>query len=253
MNYRLISLRSLSHHISASILFLTLTTGSGPAAGTLGEVFGQDIIIGPQYSATTQSLNTTRGDDCQTSDQNHICLGIKYVVYKDSSNNTTVSEQQAESTIQRVNDIWRQCDLSFYIENFLTITPAEYGLKYQTAHYSELSAIREKFLDNNTFLIVSTGPWDRSGSLGSTGANAWTAMPGGPPYGIVIERTVSTNANLIAHELGHYLNVLHVRDRGALMNPIVYTHSTNIPEDQCDTARSAAIYFWQKFSSIKRT
>ena len=92
--------------------------------------------------------------------------------------------------------------------------------------------------------LVTTGTWDRSGSLGETTANAWTSMPGGGPYGSVLERPVGLNSHLIAHEIGHYMNLVHVSDSGAMMNPIIYSTSNRISATQCKTARSAALYFW---------
>ena len=62
----------------------------------------------------------------------------------------------------------------------------------------------------------------------------------------MIERPVGTNGNLVAHELGHYLNLLHVSDSNALMNPIIYARSNRVYSSECETARSAALYFWSR-------
>jgi hypothetical protein len=72
-------------------------------------------------------------------------------------------------------------------------------------------------------------------------------MPGGGgPFGAILERPVASFANIIAHELGHYLNLYHVSDATDIMNPIIYSSSTKLTSSQCATARSAASFFWSK-------
>jgi hypothetical protein len=186
------------------------------------------------------------GDSCHTDDPKRICLGLKYVVYRDSSGEPVLSAQNAVNNVRAINGIWNQCSIAFQIDHFEAVKPADHDLRYQTANYPELDDIRNAFGDDSTLLIATTGTWDRTGSLGNTGANAWTAMPGGGPYGAVIERPVATFANIIAHELGHYLNLLHVGDTTDIMNAIIYTTSTKLSEKQCSTARAAAAFFWSK-------
>jgi hypothetical protein len=71
-------------------------------------------------------------------------------------------------------------------------------------------------------------------------------LPGGPPYGAILEQPVGTFPNIVAHELGHYMNLDHVSDTSDLMNPIIYSTSTSIYPSQCNTTRSADNYFWTK-------
>jgi hypothetical protein len=52
-------------------------------------------------------------------------------------------------------------------------------------------------------------------------------------------------ANIIAHELGHYMNLAHVSDQTNLMNPVIYASSNTITSDQCTGTRRAVEYFWQ--------
>jgi hypothetical protein len=70
-------------------------------------------------------------------------------------------------------------------------------------------------------------------------------MPGDAPYGVVLEKPVDTYSNIVAHELGHYLNLAHAGDTGDLMNPIIYDNSTVLSEYQCSAARDAATTYWQ--------
>jgi predicted Zn-dependent protease len=72
-------------------------------------------------------------------------------------------------------------------------------------------------------------------------ANAWTAMPGQTPSGAVLESRVADNANIIAHEVGHYLSLDHTSDQSNLMNPIIYDNSTTITEQQCQDMRHTAV------------
>ena len=77
---------------------------------------------------------------------------------------------------------------------------------------------------------------------------AGRAMPASARRGsrwLALEHPVDQSANLIAHELGHYLNLGHVSDTYAMMNPIIYARSVNLYASQCSTARSAARYYWR--------
>jgi hypothetical protein len=201
-------------------------------------------ILGAQQASTAISQANTYCRNDMPNDG--ICLAVKYVAFVDHSGQPILSEQQAQKNIQGINQIWKQCNIGFKLDEFVPIKPAEFKLRYQIANYKELTDIRNAFADDRSLLVVHTGTWDRSGSLGTTGANAWTAMPGSGPYGAVLERPVSTNSNLIAHELGHYLNLFHISDDLSIMNSVIYQRSTSITDSQCKTARSAALSFWQK-------
>ncbi|HLE01009.1 MAG TPA: matrixin family metalloprotease [Bdellovibrionota bacterium] len=224
-------------------------------AGVSGAELGRDHVSGPVglippgedgVGLPRSGPSGIVGESCSSDDPTFLCLGLKYVVYTDIISTPIVSRKSAIGNVKLINKVWNQCKIGFQIDEFLAAPPADYGLRYQTANYAELDAIRNTFLDNSTLLVVTTGTWDRTGSLGNTGANAWTAMPNGPPYGVIMERPVGVYANIIAHELGHYLNVGHVSDNSSLMNPIIYTNSTGISRTDCTKARSAARYFWSK-------
>jgi hypothetical protein len=172
-------------------------------------------------------------------------LALKYVVYLNpDTREPVVTQARALANVHAVNQVWQQCGVHFQIEQFATVNPTDYGLNYLTVSYAELDSVRAAFADNGEMLVVTTGTWDRSGTLGSTAANAWTAMPGAGPHGTVMERPVSSFANIIAHELGHYMNLHHVDDEADLMNPIIYSNSGGLNSDQCATVRSAIAFFW---------
>ena len=88
--------------------------------------------------------------------------------------------------------------------------------------------------------MVVTGNWDRAGELGGSGANAWTAMPGGGVLGAVLERAVARDANLVAHELGHSLGLGHEDEETNLMHPVIYPRSWRLAREQCAAARAAS-------------
>lgn len=184
------------------------------------------------------------GSSCKSTDLNRYCLSIRYVTYQDSSGNAVVSENLAISNVQQTNEIWSRCDIGFEIGEYLAIEPVSYGLSFSPSTHDETTTLRNVFATNSMLLLGVTGKW--TGTLGASAANAWTAMPGGPPYGVVLEAPVSAYPNLIAHELGHYLNLGHVSDTSDVMNPVIYTRSTGLTASQCADARAAVGYFWAK-------
>jgi hypothetical protein len=225
--------------------FAALSLNGLPPARTVGGVLGSDSVQGPK-AAVPESVDpeTGIGTGCHTDDPEHICLGIKYVAFRDAQGAPVMPEEKLPSVMSVVNRLWKQCDLSFQIDEYLAVDPADFGFRFDTATYSELTQLRKRFEDRHTLLIVATGKWDRSGSIGATSANAWTNLPGAGPYGVVLEQPVSGFAPIVAHELGHYLNLLHVSDESAVMNPVIYNRSTGFYASECDTARAAAKYFW---------
>ena len=58
--------------------------------------------------------------------------------------------------------------------------------------------------------------------------------------GAVLEAEVADNSNIVAHELGHYLNLDHVSDQTNLMNPVIYGYSKGLSENQCEEMRQTA-------------
>lgn len=189
------------------------------------------------------------GESCRSDEPDKLCLSLKYVVYRDSAGEAIIGEEKALSNLTQINNIYSACNVGFQIDQFIQAKPEQYQLPYRLASYADLDRAREVFADTGALLIVTTGTWDRTGSLGNTSANAWTAMPGGGPFGAILERPVATYANIIAHELGHYLNLNHVTDSTDLMNPVIYSSSTKLYSSQCTTLRSAVNHYW---TSMKR-
>lgn len=183
-------------------------------------------------------------ESCHSSDPNRLCLAVKYAVFAEAGQAPSISSGQAAAAIRTVNGVWSKCNVAFQLENFAVVNPAGDGVRFNIGNYTELDQVRTHYGSEKMLLVALTGAWDRKGSLGDSGANAWTSMPGGPPYGAVIENTVGTFANIVGHELGHYLNLYHRPDTANLMNPIIYSASTALTGEQCQTARDTAKSTW---------
>jgi hypothetical protein len=170
-------------------------------------------------------------------------VALKTVQYTQSG--VAVSTASAAlSNLQVMNSIWAGCNIAFMIEDFEQVDPNQFGLKFNPADTTEMDDIRKAFQNTNQFLQVTTGTWNRSGTLGQSTANAWTAMPGGDPVGSVFEQPVAFFGNIYAHEVGHYLDLYHVPDNTDVMNATIYYTSTQLTTDQCSTARLAIQAYW---------
>lgn len=176
---------------------------------------------------------------CRTADPSHVCLGTKWVSYKDSNGAAVLTEDQALSNLETMNQIWSQCNLGFQIEEYDQVDPARYNFAFGSEAENQLDQIRNQFNNGHTLLSVTTGPWNDV-------KNAWTAMPGSPPYGAVMEASIVDYGNgiIYAHEFGHYLGLDHVPDPSDLMDAIIYTNSRKLTQSQCDSARQTAQTVW---------
>jgi hypothetical protein len=185
------------------------------------------------------------GASCRPNEPGKFCLGVKYVVFKDANDNPVLSEAQALNNVQKMNSFYEKCRIAFQLDKFIIVNPSDHSQRFHLRGYEELDQLRNTFGDSRSLLVVTTGSWDRSGPIGNTGANAWTSLPGEGPYGAILEASVGNFPNIVAHEIGHYLNLLHVQDSTALMNKIIYAKSTTISDLQCTGARRAVAYYWQ--------
>lgn len=183
----------------------------------------------------TGSLAETAGESC--SGQTEICLGVNYVTYSDSDGAPIINQETALANIRQVNEVWAQCGIGFQLDEFQVVDPTKYGLSSGAGAANETTEIRAAFDNGRTLLVAQTGFW-------GTTKNAWAAMPGEAPYGVVLESTVAEDANIVAHELGHYLNLDHTDDASNVLSTIIYPDSVNLTDEQCETARKTATEFW---------
>ena len=231
-----------------TVLGLVMSAGIMAGCQQAGQ-YGEKFPSKGQRGGSTGSSHGPRsvGSSCsEGSGSDRICLGVKLVTYQDSMGQPVINSSEAAANQRGINQVWNQCNIGFQIEDYQAVDPNTYGLRYNTAENFELDGIRRNFNDDSNLLVVVTGAWDRTGSLGATGANAWTAMPGESLLGVVLESSVGTFANIIAHELGHYLGLGHESDASDLMNPIIYDSSTTLSQYQCSSARSTAMSYWQR-------
>ena len=234
------------------ILILQACSGSTSGGGTQAEfvpVQNQghplpEASPPPDKSAPPESRKDACGHDLDRG--NPLCLGVRYVVYESADGSPVLSREATEANLEAVNRLWAKCDISFHLGEYQSVASEKYGLSSKPADSSELTEIRKSFEDDSRLLIVTTGNWDRSGTLGSSGANAWTSMPGSFPYGAVIEQSVASFANIIAHELGHYLGLDHSSDKANLMSPLIYDDSIQLTTSECTTARTTTQTYWSQ-------
>lgn len=230
----------------SAVGFLSLTLVAFNGSGCYpGDLLGQGGDAGARHYEPDYSLAAPAHRPelpCGDSDSSHLCLALNYVAYQGSGPAMMVSRNQASSNVSQVNTVWAQCHIQFFVEQYSAVDPTTRGLAYQPSTGAELTGVREAFAEANQLLVVTTGQW--RGDLGADGANAWTVLPSVGPFGVVMEGMIGSTSNLIAHELGHYLNLEHANDVYNAMNPIIYGNSINLTDAQCAEARATAISFW---------
>jgi hypothetical protein len=217
------------------------------SACTPGDILGQDgqaegARYVPNYSLSPPSH---RADlPCGSDDPNQLCLAVKYVAFTDAAGNAVLSASEVDANIQIINSTWEQCGFSFTLDSYSSVAPSSVGLPFQPSQEDELSGMRARLASDTALLVATTGQW--VGELGAGSANAWAVLPGQGPFGVVVEQGAGGYANLIAHELGHYLNLDHVDDVYNVMNPTIYSNSINLSDAQCREARATAISYWAR-------
>lgn len=192
---------------------------------------------------------TPAAEIAQAPSSKTLTLGVDYVMYRERFALSAVdveSEKKILKQWEEVNQIWKPCEIQFQLDHFRAVDPSEYHLNERTMELGELNEIRARFATETSLLVVLTHAWDRRGSLGSHMANGWTTLPGDGIYGAILEGPTLDFPNILAHELGHYLNLKHSEEKPDLMHPIVYPHSVEITPLQCEEARSTAQFFWKR-------
>jgi hypothetical protein len=213
----------------------------------------QTLASPPPYTGKTVDASTLAsiGTTCRSGGSTQ-CLAIRYIVFQSPDPTPqaspafvpVVSQEVILNNLTTINQIWQSCGIQFEIEEFGAVSPEDYGIKSNPSTFTDLDQIRGAFGSNSQLLVVTTDPWDRTGTLGQTSANGWTTLPLAPPYGTILEQVVGDYPFLIAHELGHYLNLLHVSDYLDLMNPLVYSDSVSLSASQCSGAEAAIQAYW---------
>jgi hypothetical protein len=167
-----------------------------------------------------------------------VSMALKFVQFADDTNSPPLNDRKVKKLIQELNQIYSVCNMSFQLGEYQVVKPADYGLPMVPSSVKKMHEFRKPFDDPRYLVIINTGKWDHT-KMGTP--NAWTAMPGETPAGAVLEAPVSDFAGIVAHELGHYLNLNHLDNNKNLMNPIIYGSSTELTEAQCTRMRATAI------------
>ncbi len=156
----------------------------------------------PNTSESNAAFNLARataseGVGCGSRD---LCLGLKVVSYSEAGV-PVVDAATVRELVASVNQVWSQCGIGFQLEDYTVVEPKDLGLSNMTEYMSELPRIRSTFQSDNQLLVVLTEKWGAKGDINDSGADAWTTLPGNPPYGAVIDQPVSRNSIIIAHEI----------------------------------------------------
>lgn len=236
-------MRSHRHggQLSAAFLISLGLLGGACASGAPGDLAGE----GYGYEdVTLQDGSNASFSRCEDgTEKGGYCLSLRYVSFRDDGGEPVLSANTAQDNVDAINEVFDQCRIQFQIDSFASVDPATVDLNFNTSSSDELTEIRKAFRDPKSLLVVTTGDW--SGDLGEGSANAWTMMPGSAPYGAILEESVGNYPNIIAHELGHYLGLDHIDDESSLMNPVIYSYSKELSDEECSIARQAIDSYWR--------
>jgi hypothetical protein len=148
----------------------------------------------------------------------------------------------AEKTLKKVNRIWAPCRISFISEKQWVVDPAEYGLwPLKTGTIPDLQAIITALWDPRFLEVLVLGKILESD--GMTFAGFAVSSVGDytekDPGGVVIRDVHVNDGMILAHELGHLLNLQHTDRDDALMQPRHSSGSdTELSAAECETANA---------------
>ncbi len=223
-----------------------LALGSVSSAGSLGAGQVAPVSLPVTAGSPGQTQSTPPGapvsknplglPSCVTTDLNHQCIGLKIESYENSSG-VLLPEADASTLVIGMNSIWSTCNIGFQLEKYESVDPTTRGLAFNSDWQNDGSQVRSAFAESDKFLVVVVGAL-----TGST--IAVTEMPGGGPYGTLVESLFARNPMTVGHELGHYMGLYHVTDDTNLMNPYIGPNTSSLTSSQCQTARATNTANW---------
>ena len=166
-----------------------------------------------------------------------LTLALKFVEFIREDGNPILSENSVKDLVTRINPFFQSCRIRFQVEDYRALDSKRYGLSFQVQSPKDMKTFRKPFDDSRYLVVINTQSWDHQ-KMGTS--NAWTAMPGELPAGVVMEAPVASYPGLVAHELGHYLSLAHVSNAKNLMSPVIYGTSTFFTPEQCSQMRKTA-------------
>ncbi|MCM2279904.1 MAG: M10 family metallopeptidase domain-containing protein [Oligoflexia bacterium] len=200
-------------------------------------LLGLSCSGGGSAGSSGKSLTLVNSAGAAESAAPAVTLALKFVEYTDSAGKPVLSQEALAAMTEKMNGIFAPCGVRLVLEEVQNVEPTNFGLTYSLDSLSSLDRIRAQFDNPKQLVVVNTGEWNHN-NVGS--ANAWTTMPGESPSGAVIEAPVADFAEIVAHELGHYLSLDHVSDQSNLMNPVIYSSSRGLDAGQCEALRQSA-------------
>jgi len=229
--------------------FLTITLvvlTSGLVLSLTGCIGGESTASSEEVGSNpTENISSeTFVDEGPPLPADGLTIALKYVDYINEENQPILGKQTTKQVVKEINEIYITCGIRFRVEDYLAVIPKDLGLDYSPTSMGDLTPIRESFDEPGKLVVINTGAWNQAGGLGADGANAWTTMPGQDPSGVVLEKAVSSNSPLVAHELGHYLSLDHFNNASNLMNPIIYENTKELSPNQCSAMRESAQTVW---------
>lgn len=120
-----------------------------------------------------------------------------------------VSRTEAESWFEGATRIWNQCGVRLQFEQYKMINAELASLPYQPKNQADLEKIRRSVFESDYVNISVTGEWQGAPFAASA---AYTNFPNASLLGTVAQIAATKTPTLLAHELGHYFNLLHVDD-----------------------------------------
>lgn len=219
------------------------------ALGLMATACGKDYAAGQQVEGRRElpsAEEVAAGSDMLT-------IAVKYISFNSADGGTVVDEAAARNVVDKMSHYWRQCNIQFALEQYQTISPSDIGARYNPANYSELDEMRIAAHSDMHLIMIATGSWNRSGSLGNSGSNCYSSFPGDAAEGIVCEQKSAAKEAMMAHEAGHWVNLRHTNSPGTdgvddtnsgnvsnnLMDHVVATYHDDLTAGQCYRAREA--------------
>lgn len=183
-------------------------------------------------------------------------VAVRYLAFR-GGDGAVAKRDAVEKMVSHMSDVWSQCYIGFMLENYSEIEPSGINAQFSPANYSELDSMREATQSDSDLEIIGSGKWNRAGDLGNSGSNCYSSFPGDQAQGIVCEASSAASPTIMAHEVGHWLNLYHTDDptsdyiddttwqnqAGNLMLHLVAPTNTELTHGQCARARSAIAKF----------
>ncbi len=144
-----------------------------------------------------------------------VSVAAAVVVLKpDATSAPAASASKAREWLVGATQVWHQCGVLIQAVSQQEADASALGLPYSPATFADMRAVKNHFRDPAKMTVILTGPWNRDPGSELEGDNSWAygSAPGVLSQGIIAEQRAADRPVLLAHEQGHFLNLLHVDD-----------------------------------------